>query len=1450
MERGIKRGKANLYYINTTSLNEREKHHHMNEAGRIDGAREERGEDTVDMEEKEQEEEDEEEEEEEPSMAEGGYDTQLLDDDCDERAVDDDNALLGTGDAAMADMDADESSGGGSSSSSYAAETSSGGTNTSRSCSMGGYAGDYSSISDYSSSAYRRRRDSGSSSSAEKKSKAGDGKGIMGGSARVAGGIGAATAGVGDEAGAEGGADVVADGGLSSRVGGDSANDNATMMMMMQRPREGVSSQSPPMGHHLSELMNGHAAAVGRSCRHNNAPLSGEHIHSHHRYGNNHSHHHHAARGGNKAHKQQPVVTKEVNRQIDQIMNLYNVSLQAATIRDSNEAAEKLRVVAEATKDHRCGRHRHHKGGLEERLSEGSSSLQVEAEHGDPAHVAPQLGGLRINDPSDPMIDVRRLYGTATGTVLNIPSSAGIDDNAINGNGNGNDNIKNDPSSRDQGGNDASTAASPSRFLEAPADCVNTGRINIQEGYANLMEACRPFFSDSHALMASKPPPMLPTTSKNDNNVVLGTRGEERSAVMMAHAATAAAEGSNSSNSGFTSFFTSTKSESGNQTNSLGGSGGSQFSETSTSRRQREKSGIEEDWECTGAAAAAASGRAFDEQVPDCGKGAAVATSAEGNQAGANSANNNSEDQSDASSMVVLYRVKRKHKEQSQQHHQQQLQQHQAATAASTSSSNLIHNANGTARKRDSAATGDATESTGTRKRVRIETVALEKKHRRPPQDVNSSEAHQGGGGSDDTSSSPAKQGDRIHQQQQQQRTESFSLTSSLTQSLDSSGSDSGGLMQRQDPEKADDAGGGGSSNAEAGHSNTDSIPTQNRPSSIADGGGGSANQSSSTSISKQPQGGRVVTDITSSGTTTANGSSGSGTGSGNDNNTTSNKSESGSGEGGLSGAYSNSNSDVGQKASDGGGCSHGDNSTSACGTGSDGCGGLRESSRAVHARTPEGEGGAKKDETRQPVHNGAGSAHVKADKPLIHHHHHGAACGGGHHNNKNEANLKPPPELLANTNGSELPVATGNDVINGGGGNVHYNAVFNQDAQVPPMDVEQSAMVSKEKIMEKKRKRMNMRREYEEEVQRQMRDSSESSSIAAPHDNNAALEPGMPVTLEEVLSFTKISRLLVQALPPFLAVHVNAAFTSLCGIQSSVAIGTPVASIVSLPDINAANNKESDSSGSGSAGSKDAMSSLSGSADGNNSNMAIANLAGDRAHQGGGASALEGVAADNNHLQNGGGGVGLRIDRLIVARGYGHIHDVEVQSVPQHHAHKHTIEGSEVKFIEGKNGPAAKRKKKDYSKIRCRMSVSPVISAAHLDPHGRHHHHGGGGQYVDTNSCSLNKRRKIKDGFNSVNHYLIQLEAIDGPRLLVSRSSYTSSSTDTTMEARLMGITKTEVYARRCRLERSPVQNQMGMSQTQQQQQGNNDHVDHRTETDESQDGNASMMEPAATCG
>lgn len=71
------------------------------------------------------------------------------------------------------------------------------------------------------------------------------------------------------------------------------------------------------------------------------------------------------------------------------------------------------------------------------------------------------------------------------------------------------------------------------------------------------------------------------------------------------------------------------------------------------------------------------------------------------------------------------------------------------------------------------------------------------------------------------------------------------------------------------------------------------------------------------------------------------------------------------------------------------------------------------------------------------------------------------------------------------------------------------------------------NAVITKEeKLIEKKRKRMSARKEYEEDLQRQMRDSSESSS--KPKDMDV-FEPGKPVTLEDVLSFSKSARYVWQ---------------------------------------------------------------------------------------------------------------------------------------------------------------------------------------------------------------------------------------------------------------------------------------------------------------------------------
>ncbi|KAL7541166.1 hypothetical protein ACHAXR_013154 [Thalassiosira sp. AJA248-18] len=1051
-----------------------------------------------------------------------------------------DTQLLGAAAPDGNDRDDAESSG------SSAAEMS-GGTNRS----SGGYSGDYSSISDESSDR-----------AAKKKNKNGHRKGHTERTIE------------GDDV------DDDDDGGGSAMMGGDEASASKQVDISGVHP-SAIDARLRPRE---SANLNGHVTPRRHSTRHQDAP--GEHIHSYHRHSHNHHHLPREAKG-----KTEAVI---VNQKIDEIMNLYNVSLQAVATQ-----AVAAQTAAAATRDDngKCANDPNGLGSCGQ-----AASLQVEADGGisSVAHPqglkAPQLGGLRICDPSDPRVNIQQLYQAST----SLPNTTSI------------------PAKRS------------SELLDAPEN--GEQQPQGSECYANLMEACRPFFHDSNAPLAPEPPPMLPTNTAHQN------------------------VGSEQSSSGFTSFFNSSES---NQTN--GSRSGGFSSEPSQHKKSVEQPQTfnQDD--------AVDQGNTVDQA--SCPPGEAE----ESNQA--YSSDNNSAYHSDASSMVVLARVKRKHTRQ---------------TTSSSNSDNI-----NASRERSS---GDNTE--GASKRVRIDAMALDGARHRSQTEASKSQGSQ----------PPTKQGDGG----QQQRTESSSHTSSLTQSLDSSGSDSGGQLKKKEED----------SNVE-GSSNTDST-THNQPTE--------ANQTD------KP---RVVTDT--SGTTTANGSSGSGTGSSNENNTTS-KSESGSGDG---------NSDE-QKVS-------GERDSTG---GSDGCGG--GSSAAPNEDT--------KPENSQPA------AHGMTDKPLIHHHHH-----GGHH--EKAENGKAPPE--------------GSNVDPELAANVHQDGV--------------EAMVSKEKIIEKKRKRMNMRREYEEEVQRQMRDSSESISI----DNETALEPGKPVTLEDVLVFTKTARLLVQALPPFLAVHVNAAFTSLCGIQSSVAIGTPVASMISLPDATA--NKESDSSGSDITNNKDGMSSLSGSGDGNgqnNSNMATANAA---SIQRGDAGAPR---AENDRII-----AGLRIDRLIVARGYGHIHDVEVVSVP-HHSHSHAIEGSEVKFIEG-NGPA-KRKKKEYSKILCRMSVSPVISTAPADPW--HHGTDANSSYQPTSNAKRRKTRPGSNESNSVKHYLIQLEAVDGPRLLISRSS--SASTDTTMEAQLLGITKTEVQARRCRMERLHAQNQ------------GNDQAN-RPGTEDSQEENTSSgMEPVVTCG
>ena len=65
-----------------------------------------------------------------------------------------------------------------------------------------------------------------------------------------------------------------------------------------------------------------------------------------------------------------------------------------------------------------------------------------------------------------------------------------------------------------------------------------------------------------------------------------------------------------------------------------------------------------------------------------------------------------------------------------------------------------------------------------------------------------------------------------------------------------------------------------------------------------------------------------------------------------------------------------------------------------------------------------------------------------------------------------------------------------------------------------------EATTATQERLAEKKRKRLDRRREYEEEVQKQLQDPSESVE-----DNGKMIVPGEPLTIEEAISLTNVAR-------------------------------------------------------------------------------------------------------------------------------------------------------------------------------------------------------------------------------------------------------------------------------------------------------------------------------------
>ncbi|KAL3924388.1 MAG: hypothetical protein SGILL_001078 [Bacillariaceae sp.] len=459
--------------------------------------------------------------------------------------------------------------------------------------------------------------------------------------------------------------------------------------------------------------------------------------------------------------------------------------------------------------------------------------------------------------------------------------------------------------------------------------------------------------------------------------------------------------------------------------------------------------------------------------------------------------------------------------------------------------------------------------------------------------------------------------------------------------------------------------------------------------------------------------------------------------------------STSGSGSGGNTASGSGTGSGSNQGGSSGGGVSS--NGTGSSGSGNDAKGSSEE------MMDNSGENNSANSDSSNKAKTSLAAAPADSPGDLLHHHHH--------------HQLKPPP---------------------------------NEDHD---QDVEDAAR--EKKIQDKKRKRMNMRREYEEKLQ-------ESD---ASRDREIVLRPGKPVTLDKVLSFTKTPRLVVKAGPPLLVVYTNASYSRLSGVDSHSAVGKPINSLLSLPDQNELSHLELDDAddkadtGTATAAFNQELGTAAATAE-NETN-------GSQNHAAAAAAGRARAAATSQESSR-----EIRLEPLVAASGYGKIQVVNVR------ANKHNMLGRSVTI----KTPTPMKKSKDEGSnagssiaskyggtqhyIPCTMSISPVVSSTEAytvvtdrerseehqhhkhkrdekDPEASHHHktkrrknhhHQHGEELVQQNPFRGNQHHLIT-------HYCIQVEPFDEKNV---RAAESQSSASTTVEAQMLGMTKAELRRQR----------------------------------------------------
>lgn len=268
--------------------------------------------------------------------------------------------------------------------------------------------------------------------------------------------------------------------------------------------------------------------------------------------------------------------------------------------------------------------------------------------------------------------------------------------------------------------------------------------------------------------------------------------------------------------------------------------------------------------------------------------------------------------------------------------------------------------------------------------------------------------------------------------------------------------------------------------------------------------------------------------------------------------------------------------------------------------------------------------------------------------------------------------------------------------------------------------------------------------------------------------------------------------------------VHTNAAFSRLTGIDSHAVIGKPVSNVLIMPDDGApqsqASNQDSESNGGNS-------------------------VAGEPSETAGELAVAAAAGRARASMQN---RKAVGLERLVASSGFGHLNLVHVRAKNHHMVGKNvTVVGQGAK--EGQNQENREERSNDTSisssidratsSVKCRSSIAPVVTAVSWADYGVVTDR-------DTATHPMAKRRKQEPPVHHkypipqkeidanrkaaphqiITHYVIQLHPFDeesGKR----ESEASLSSNSTSVEARLLGLSKAQLQQQRMSVGQGPLE-------------------------------------------